>query len=212
MAAEAMRRTKEEAAETRQALLDAALRVFSRQGYTATRLEDVAAEAGTTRGAIYWHFKSKADLFNTLIAEVSQRAGRTADLARVEGDDPLQNFRRIMTRILALVEEDAEYRAVLELSIFKTEVTPELEGGLRMKAEAFQASQESLAQVLRQAIERGFVRPDLDPVEGARACLALLNGALFLWMLDPKAFSLKASAPALADIYIRGISAPAQSS
>ncbi len=57
-----MRKTKEEAAETRQALLRAALAVFSRQGYAATRLEDVAHEAGVTRGAIYWHFKSKADL------------------------------------------------------------------------------------------------------------------------------------------------------
>src|SRR5215472_6239882 len=108
-----MRRTKEEAGETRQALLDAALQVFSRQGYAGTRLEDVAAEADMTRGAIYWHFKSKADLYNTLVAEVSIRAGRAAELARIEGGDPLENFRRIMIRMLELVEEDAQYRAVL---------------------------------------------------------------------------------------------------
>ena len=207
-----MRKTKESAAETRQGLLDAALRVFSRQGYTATRLEDVAAEAGVTRGAIYWHFKSKADLYTTLVAEVSQRAGRVANFARDEDVDPLQSFRWFMIRMLELVEEDAQYRAVLELTILKTELTPELEGGMRMKVEALQAGQVQLAEVLRHGIERGVVRRDLDPVEGARTCLSMLNGAVMLWLLDPKAFSLKASAPALVEVYLRGIAASAKSS
>ena len=62
-----MRRTKEEAEQTRQDLLDAALTVFSQKGYTATRLEDVARAAGVTRGAIYHHFGSKAELYSALI-------------------------------------------------------------------------------------------------------------------------------------------------
>src|SRR5687768_7926109 len=57
-----VRRTKEDAAATRAAVLDASLRVFSRKGYAATRLEEVAAEAGVTRGAVYWHFADKAEL------------------------------------------------------------------------------------------------------------------------------------------------------
>jgi TetR/AcrR family acrAB operon transcriptional repressor len=207
-----MRRTKEEAAETRQALLDAALRVFSRQGYAGTRLEDVAAEADMTRGAIYWHFKSKADLYNTLVAEVSLRAGRAADLARIEGGDPLENFRRIMIRMLELVEEDAQYRAVLELTLLKTELTPELEGGMHIKVEAIRAGQAQLKDVLRGGIERGLVRRDLDPAEGARAYFSLVNGAVMLWLLDPGAFSLKASAPALVEVYVRGIAAQPQNS
>jgi TetR/AcrR family acrAB operon transcriptional repressor len=48
-----MRRTKEDAEQTRQDLLDAALTIFSKKGYTATRLEDIAKVAGVTRGAIY---------------------------------------------------------------------------------------------------------------------------------------------------------------
>ena len=67
-----MRRTKEEAEQTRQDLLDAALTVFSQKGYTATRLEDVARTAGVTRGAIYHHFGSKADLYGALIEEANK--------------------------------------------------------------------------------------------------------------------------------------------
>ena len=68
-----MKRTKEEAAITRATVLKAALTVFSKKGYAAARLDDVAKTAKVTRGAIYWHFKGKADLYNTLIEEMSAR-------------------------------------------------------------------------------------------------------------------------------------------
>ena len=61
------RRTKEDAEATRNALLDAAERVFYDKGVSRASLDDIAREAGTTRGAIYWHFKDKADLFNAMM-------------------------------------------------------------------------------------------------------------------------------------------------
>jgi len=63
------RRTKEEAAETRQQILDTALDVFSRKGFSRTTFVDIAAPIGLTKGAVYWHFKSKADLLAALIEE-----------------------------------------------------------------------------------------------------------------------------------------------
>ncbi len=63
------RRTKEEAAETRQQILDTALDVFSRKGFSRTTFVDIAEPLGLTKGAVYWHFKSKADLLVALIEE-----------------------------------------------------------------------------------------------------------------------------------------------
>ena len=54
-----MRKTKEEAALTRKRLLEAAVRVFSEKGFTASKLSEIADKAGVTRGAIYWHFGNK---------------------------------------------------------------------------------------------------------------------------------------------------------
>ena len=62
-----VRRTKEDALATRSSLLDAAELLFQAQGVSRTSLADIAREAGTTRGAIYWHFKDKADLFNAMM-------------------------------------------------------------------------------------------------------------------------------------------------
>ncbi len=57
-------KTKQKAEETRQQILDAAVREFSAHGVSRTSLTDIAIAAGVTRGAIYWHFKNKVDLFN----------------------------------------------------------------------------------------------------------------------------------------------------
>ena len=64
------RRTKQEAMATRDSLLDAAEQLFQRQGVSRTTLAQIAAAAGVTRGAVYWHFKDKADLFEAMLARV----------------------------------------------------------------------------------------------------------------------------------------------
>src|SRR5512141_3213871 len=99
-----MKRTKEEAAITRATVLKAALSVFSAKGYAAATLDDVAQSAKVTRGAIYWHFKSKADLYNTLIQELSARGTTVVQQALAEGATVIEILRRIFVRQCALIE------------------------------------------------------------------------------------------------------------
>lgn len=202
-----VRKTKEEAAATRQALLDAALIVFSQKGYAAARLEDVAEHAGVSRGAIYWHFHSKAELYNTLVEETSAQTEGVIQRAVAEGTTILDKHRRVMIGLLRLLEEDATYRAVQELVLFKTEITPELEEGLKIKAAALRATEARIARSLQEGVAAGEIRADLDPVIMARAALTYLNGIIFTWLIDQQAFSLRDDAPALVDVFIRGIAA-----
>ena len=60
------RKTKQEAENTRNTILNAATQVLLARGIAQTHIEDIAREAGLTRGAIYWHFTNKADLLHTL--------------------------------------------------------------------------------------------------------------------------------------------------
>ena len=124
-----MKRTKEEAAITRATLLKTALSVFSAKGYAAATLDDVAKAAKVTRGAIYWHFKSKADLYNTLVQEFSARGAVVVQEAVAEGGTLIDILRRIFIRVCTLIEEDKETRAVMELTLFKTGLDPELQPG-----------------------------------------------------------------------------------
>src|SRR5262245_55303496 len=121
-----MRRTAAEAAETRQAILRAALDEFSQRGYSATTLDGIARAAGVTRGAVYWHFASKAALFEESLRAFGGRVGAIMGAAVAEGGDFIAACRRILTRLLTRIEEDKALCAVMELSLFNTEHTAEL--------------------------------------------------------------------------------------
>ena len=96
-----VRRTKEDALATRQSLLDAAELLFQAQGVSRTSLNDIARKAGTTRGAIYWHFKDKADLFNAMMERVTLPLEQAfQDLSKDLPSDPLDRVRQVMRQAL----------------------------------------------------------------------------------------------------------------
>jgi TetR/AcrR family acrAB operon transcriptional repressor len=200
-----MRRTKAEAAMTRDNVLKAGLVVFGRKGFSAATLEDVAREAKVTRGAIYWHFGSKAELFTALEARYSARSVEIVRQAVAAGGNAETVLRRVLADLLAAVENDAELRSVMELSLFKTEHTYELAAAERQAREISRALQNEIAAVVQAGIASKELRRDLDPQAAARGCLALVYGILLLWLQDPQAFSLADSAEPLAKIFLQGV-------
>jgi len=119
----------------------------------------------------------------------------------------LEVLRRVFVRQMVLVEEDEEVRAVVELALFKMELSPELESGRQQQIRSGKQLIAQIADAVQQGIERGELRADLDAADIARAFLAFQNGAIQLWLVAPEAFSLKASAEAFAGIFIAGVRA-----
>jgi TetR/AcrR family acrAB operon transcriptional repressor len=200
-----MRKTREEAKITRQKLLEAALAVFSRNGYDATRLEDIAAEAGVTRGAIYHHFGSKPELYTTLTGEMWERVMPVLEQAMTEGGSPVDILRRSFIRKMSFVEEDDAFRAINELIMFKTAVIPELEDGMRMKRDGVRQAVNIIAGHVTEGIEQGLIRPSVNARDMALAYYALQDGLMALWLIDPALFSLKEQAAAVVDMFLKGI-------
>lgn len=66
---------------TRQRILDIALGLFARLGYAGTSVADIAGELGTSKAALYYHFKSKVEILDALLAEPTERYARLADRA-----------------------------------------------------------------------------------------------------------------------------------
>ena len=200
-----MRRTKEEAAVTRATVLKAALSVFSAKGYAAATLDDVASAAKVTRGAIYWHFKNKADLYNTLVEEMSARGASIVEQAVAEGGTLIDILRRVFISQCALIEDDKEARAVMELTLFKTGLDPDLQAGRKKQIEAGNALIAGIADAMKMGVSQGILRDDMDPTDMARAFIAFENGAIQQWLASPKSFSLKKGAESFAEILIRGL-------
>ncbi len=202
-----MRRTKEEAAQTRQALLDAALTVFSKQGYQDTRLQDIAEAAGVTRGAIYHHFGGKNQLFITLIKEASEQIDAVIGDAIATGGSFAEVNSRVLVNSWTYLEENRRFSEVVELLNFKSGRSPELEEIIQQLMEGQRAQVDLVAGYMKMGIEQGELRADLDPEIIARAFIAYQGGVINLWLADRAAFSIKESASALAAIFVQGVTA-----
>ena len=98
--------------DTRERIITSAARVFARKGYHGASLDEVAADAGLTKGAVYWHFQSKADLFLALLDARFQRD--TADMAgKFDAahtlDDPYQSMQLVLGQLVEKIESDRDW-------------------------------------------------------------------------------------------------------
>jgi TetR/AcrR family acrAB operon transcriptional repressor len=201
-----MRRTKEDAELTRQALLKAAIVEFSRSGYAATRLEDIAKTAQVTRGALYHHFKGgKAELFAHIIEEATQTGNQAITQAIQKGGSFLEIIRRILVYTLELLASDAQFRAVMSLLIFNSGDSPDLIPLRTSRREQGLAQMDQIVGFFKMALEQGTVRSDLNPEVAARSFLAYQNGLILLWLSSPGTIEVERHAEGLAEIFVRGI-------
>jgi len=89
------RRTQAERSQaTTTGLITTAQRLFGRDGYAATSIDDIARESGTTKGAVYHHFAGKTELFRAVFVHQEQQLARTIRSASAEADDPWDGIRR----------------------------------------------------------------------------------------------------------------------
>lgn len=197
-----MRRTQEEAEQTRRDLMSAGLKVFSQKGYQATRLIDIAEKAGVTRGAIYHHFGGKEELYFALLEDGTNRANSVVAEAIRQGGSFLEVSKRIMVLSLQYLEEDSEFAAMVALSLSRT---PEIAKVIQMKSEESQAELDQIVNTMAEGLKSGELRAGLSPQNIARAYIAFQQGIMNLWLTSGISFSIKEDAEALADIFIYGI-------
>ncbi|HLB14258.1 MAG TPA: TetR family transcriptional regulator [Burkholderiales bacterium] len=200
------RRTRKAALETRSRILDAAERVFSRRGVSRTSLDDIARAAGVTRGAIYWHFKDKADLFGAMLGRVAlpmeEMLQRTSEAA---GDDPLAHVRGRSVAVLRKVAGDARARRVFDVVAHKCEYVDEM-AAVGRRINSMRAN--CLAQLesgFRNAIRRGLLPASVEPRAAAVGLHALVDGLITNWLVDPKYFADARAAERIVDRYLEGL-------
>jgi len=140
------RKTKAEAAATRDSILDAAERLFAEQGVSRTSLQHIATAAGVTRGAIYWHFLDKAALFNAMFDRAKLPMDEALQQLDHERDvkDPLQCLRDDMMTVLRIVVEDEKARRVFEIATLKTEFIDEVDAVRARRRESIALWQERM--------------------------------------------------------------------
>jgi TetR/AcrR family acrAB operon transcriptional repressor len=202
------RRTKEEAAATRDGILDAAEQLFAEQGVSRTTLQHIATAAGVTRGAIYWHFDDKVALFNAMMDRVVMPLEAALELLdRCGAEDPLQDLREYMLAGLRTTVEDPRARRVFEIALLKMEVVGELDAVRTRRKQSLEGWMTRAERRIRQAAQRGQVRKGIDPHAAALAMWSLVDGLIRNWMFDPTAYDLMEVGAQAVDAQINGLRA-----
>jgi len=202
------RRTKEEAAATRDSILDAAEILFAKQGVSRTTLQHIASAAGVTRGAIYWHFLDKGALFNAMMDRGKFPIEEAMQvLEQREMTDPLQCLRDEMMTVLRIVAEDEKARRVFEIATLKTEFVDEVDSVRARRRESIGMWQEKMEGHLKRAKEKGMLRPDLGTRESAMGCWIMIDGLIRNWIFEPTSFHLLAVGGHVVDTYLAGLRA-----
>ena len=205
-----VRRTKEAAQATRSHILDTAELVFERDGVSHTSLGEIAKAAGLTRGAIYWHFQNKADLFNAMMERVTLPLEEANEVCGFKGSDvTLAQLRDGFVNLLRKLTTDPQLRRVFDIATHKVEYVGEMnavrEHHLSLRNECLA----DLERALRRAVRTGQLPKGVSPRAAAVGLLALFDGLLQNWLLDRGGFDLSRVGRQVFDAYLRGLAHPA---
>jgi AcrR family transcriptional regulator len=173
--------------ERTQQILDAAIKVFSRMGFHKASMDDIVAEAGLSKGALYWYFKSKDEIIAGILDFIFVRelAG-IRQLAQAEGsaEDRLMEFAQLtiaeIKGMLRLIPITYEFYSLA----FRNKTVQ------KVARQYFQSYVDALVPTIDQGIARGEFRA-ADAHQVAITLMAIVEGTLLLWVVNPKMMDLE---------------------
>jgi TetR/AcrR family acrAB operon transcriptional repressor len=197
------RSTKEEALETRNRILDAAEDVFHAYGVSRTSLADVAVAASVSRGAIYWHFKNKSDLFDAMCERVrlpmEDMAAAGKDVREI---DPLQQLRKTLLFVLSEVRHNPHSRKVLGIVFHKCEFVEAAGSIVERQQDVFLRGRADLETILRNAVVRKQLPAELDTALASVMMQAQIDGLINISLFTPDSADFDAHAERMVDAAI----------
>ena len=199
-----MRRTKQEAARTRQGIVEAALACFDRHGIAHTTLEQIASEANVTKGAVYWHFRGKREILHAIREEVSLPLLDRADCTLLSHAErpPLERVARFLQGMLETVETDRRTRRALTVMQFKCEYADDLAQELDDMNRNNDRLVKALENTYEEARKAGALAPALAPRIAALDTMAFLTGLVRLSLIDRSRNGMRKNASALIRAHI----------
>jgi len=182
-----VRKTKEDAEITRQRIIDAARELFSTNGVSKTSLEKIAKHAHVTRGAVYWHFENKTELFHAMREQVFlpliDRIDSTL-LSSKEEVSPLQRIENFLLGTIRILTDDLATRQTYEVLMTKCEYVDEFAEVLQQILNNCDGIVSNMEQVYEEAKQQDLINPNQSPAELAMDTHLFFSGLLHMWVKD----------------------------
>jgi AcrR family transcriptional regulator len=200
------RKTKEEAEETRHSILEAATTVFLNKGVSSASLEQIAEEAGLTRGAIYWHFKNKMDLFAALHDQLY--APCTDSILKdleMDSAEPLKQLEELCVKLFIDLEAIPQRKRILTIFFLKCDYSGDMEVVLARQNQRKKESMELFAKYFERAKEKGHLNKDADPYALTVSLICYITGIVYEYLRNPEMINLEKDIHTLISLFFVGI-------
>lgn len=202
------RKTKEDAERTYIALLDAAEQLFFDKGVARTTLADIAAAAGMTRGAIYWHFKDKSAVLRALFEQAMlPMEAMLAELDICSEVDPLGALRHMNVQSLITLAQSPRQQRIFSIMFHKCENLGEVMGVMDHEVACRDECQTRVERLLGKAVSLGQLPADTDAFMSQQIIQNFIVGTMREWLLNPARYALDKAAPAMVDVLLAGLRA-----
>jgi TetR/AcrR family acrAB operon transcriptional repressor len=205
-----VRKTKEDTEATRAAILDAAELCFLSKGVARTTLEDIAMRAGHTRGAVYWHFSNKLEVFEAVLDRVeSPLFAELEQLSSSSNPAPLETLRQFYVIAFRELSRNPHARNAVEILFLHCELAEETRPILNREQRSASRSLARITEALARAKRLKQLRPELDPAHCGMILHCCVTGLLREWLLNPQKISLEAAGVEMVEILLRGFAVDA---
>ncbi len=196
-----MKRTKEEAKITKDNLMNKALRIFIKKGYSQTSQEDIVNALNLTRGAFYGHFKSKEDLLKQLMTQELKFISALITDSFIDHSDEEVRLQKLLSNVIDNFYNNKRFRDVIELSWFRLEVDL-CSYVLKDKTDFNEFFIEETHKVLLQAQKSGKLKKSIKPLETSIHIACMVTGIYRLYFVAPAYLRNKETAHRICSDYI----------
>lgn len=172
------RNTKVDAEKTRQLILDAALDTFFEKGYSRSPLTDISTRVGLTKGALYWHFTSKVDLFSALVEGIQKEVDVKINLPFRESEN-MADLKKTTLQFATILIEDEKIFKYYSILYTKMEWQDELEPVMQFFSQQDAHLRRRITDIMIKEQDLGTVHRRHSPESIAISWLAMIGGFLF---------------------------------
>ncbi len=203
METERISRREREYLAHREEILSAAEKVFAAKGFFPTTMSDIARRAEFGTGTLYKYFKSKEELYFTLIDEKVEEINRLVKTELSQRDSAVERIKKVLRLQFEFIERNRDFFRIYisERSRFEWTVKDDLGKGLHEKMVSYI---DILSDVIRQGIKKGEFR-SMDPKDLAHAFVGIVNSFVFEWLISREPYPLVSKLDTVLEIFLNGV-------
>jgi AcrR family transcriptional regulator len=202
METERISRKEREYLVHREEILSAAEKVFAAKGFFPTTMSDIAREAEFGTGTLYKYFKSKEDLYFTLIDEKVEEINRLVKAELSQKRSAVERVKKVLGLQFEFIEQNRDFFRIYisERNRFEWTIKDDLGKGIYEKMVTYI---NLLAEVMKQGIDEGELK-SLNPRDLAHALVGIVNSFVFEWIISQEAYPLISKLDSILEIFLGG--------